>query len=79
MAIHVATIGMVQVDASGNILTGTYTIKQRITANTEMRVLPNTNIPNSAAYPTIENYLIAEQAGGFKFKHIDQNIIITES
>lgn len=78
MAVHYANIGLVHVDASGNIISGTdYTISQRLTSNSEMRVLPDASIASSAGYPTIKAYLEAEETAGFRLGVINQTMIIT--
>jgi hypothetical protein len=40
-------------------------------------VIPADDVPNSAGYPTIKEYLKAEAVSGYKLYHLDQNIIIT--
>lgn len=93
MAIHVAQIVLVQIDSQTGLpftkdgsKMNAYTSPKSPTTTrareftTEHRVLPDTtNIPNSANYPTIPAYLQLEATGGFKFKHLDQTYVITES
>ena len=79
MAIHVAKLGLVKLDTLGNLLAAEYTIKARITANEEIRVLPDASIPNTVNTPTIEDYLAAEDAANFKFVHMDQTYLITQT
>ena len=43
----------------------------------EVRVMENSNVPNSDGWPTIETYLMAEAQDGFTLSHIDQTMIIT--
>ncbi len=40
-------------------------------------VLPDAALPNTAGYPTVEQYLTLEAAGGFFLRYMDQNKIIT--
>lgn len=92
MAIHVAQIVLVQIDSvTGQPFTkdgskmNAYTSPKSPTTTrardftTEHRVLPDAAIPNTANYPTIPAYLVLEAGGGFKFKHLDQTYVITES
>lgn len=91
MAIHVATLQLMHVDQSGNVFNKeTAKMSDFITVNnpvdstpfqfsTEMRVMVDSGIPNTANNPSIKTYLELEAAGGFKFKHMDQTFIITES
>ena len=82
MAVHVAYIGMIPVDAVGNVLSkNTMTLGQSTSAPTEPRVIYHaTHAPNAAGYPTIEDYLDLEFAGGFvKFQHISNTMIVTST
>lgn len=86
MAIHVATFVLVHVDSiTGEIFTKDGSTMKKFTSenlnkpierarnfSTEARV-------NTTGYPTLEDYLEAEAGAGFKFKHLDQTYIITES
>jgi hypothetical protein len=81
MAIHVVNVGIFPVDAAGNVLekrSKNTTLKEMMTANTEHRVIPDvSHAPNSAAYPTVKAYLIAEEAAGYLLQHLDQYTIVT--
>lgn len=93
MAIHVAQIVLIQIDsATGqpfakedsklNDYTSpkTATVTRPRSFSTEHRILPDTgNIPNSANYPTIPAYLILEAGSGYKFVHMDQTYVITQT
>lgn len=83
MAIHVVNIGVFPVDALGVVINKTSkstTIgTMAVAAGHEHRVIPDSDIPNSAGYPTIKDYLVAENAGGYKFAHMDQTFIITQT
>jgi len=46
-------------------------------ANTEMRIAPDIQVPNSAGSPKIKDYIIAEAAGGFHTRHISNTMIVT--
>jgi hypothetical protein len=79
MAVHVAYVGLVPVDATGNIVVkNSSTIKTMMLASTEHRVLYDaTYAPNGAGTPTIAEYLTLEDAGGFNLVLMDQYMIIT--
>jgi len=80
MAIHVARISVFTVDANGNRLDksrGDQSISAMTRTSNDVLVIPDSSIPNTAGYPTVKNYLVAEDAAGFKFKHMDQSFIIT--
>ena len=93
MAIHVATFVQVHVDSvTSEIFTKSGAQIKDFQANnltkphqharnfsTEFRVAPDSTIPNTTGYPTLQAYLTLEAAGGFKFKHVDQTYIITEN
>lgn len=77
---HVVRMSLVQVLATGAIKTdNAMSIGEKITANTEVRVRPKSTVPNSADYPTIEDYIEAEGADGFVLVHLDQTYIVTHS
>ena len=53
------------------------TIGAMLRTHSEHRVTPDVNVPNSAGYPTVKQYLEAEAADGFKLQYMDQTQIIT--
>lgn len=78
MSTHVVTIGLVNVDSVGNIVSKTSTtISNYMASSSEMRVQPNSAVSNSANYPTISDYLSNELADGYSLLHIDQTHIVT--
>ena len=81
MAIHVAQICIIPISPSGSVLTpgSDYTVQQRMNASSEPRILLDAAIPNSANYPNIPTYLIAEDASGYNLLHMDQTYIITSN
>jgi len=92
MAIHVAQIVLVQIDSETGLpfkketaKLSDYTSPKSVSItrardfSTEHRILPDVAIPNSANYPTIKAYLEAEAGGGFKFAHMDQTYVITQT
>lgn len=81
MAVHIAYVGLVQVDAVGNIVSkDTATINNMLATSTQVRVLYDaTYAPNGVNNPTIEEYLTLEAAGGFHVKHVSQTMIVTST
>jgi len=79
MAIHVATVALRDVSGGVIISKDDCTIKQAIETSKEHRVMKNAHIPNSTHQPNIEDYLILEDADGFKLVHMDQYKIITQT
>lgn len=86
MAIHVAVMRQVNVDAVGNIVhKNSATINQMAHSNSELRVIesepgtaPNALTPAlTPDYPTVTQYLIREDADGFTLIHLDNLYIIT--
>jgi len=80
MAVHYVNIMLVNIDKDGNIIPPGKQAQIGTVADfsTEHRVAPNPNVPNSAGYPTVENYLIAEDGAGFSVRHMDQYTIVTQ-
>lgn len=77
---HTAYIGPAYVLPSGTVKAkDRMTIADMLQATQEMRVVPDATIPNSANYPTIEQYITLEAAAGFKVKAINGTIIVTDN
>ena len=80
MAIHVARTGIVTVNAAGTVKPKTQmTIGEVGTSSSEFRVLVDTSIANTAGYPTVGDYLVAEAAAGYNLIHLDQTYVITSN
>ena len=92
MAIHVAQIVLVQIDSTTGlpftkdtskmnkyISQKSPTVTRVQDFSTEHRIQPDGAIANSAGWPTVPVYLALENTAGFKFKHLDQTYVITES
>jgi len=79
MAIHVARLGLVHITATGSVKQHTsMTIGEAATSSSEIRVLVDSGLANTAGYPTVEAYLALEDASGFgTLRHLDQSFIIT--
>lgn len=85
VSIHYVNVGLVHVDALGNVVSKdstTTTLKDMMTANTEHRVIPRTtgaaSSPNSAGYPTVAEYLALEAAADHALAYMDQYTIVTQ-
>jgi hypothetical protein len=77
--INTATLILVPVDAIGNVVNkNTATIGQMATTSSEIRVNPDTDLPNTIGYPTIAEYLNREAADGMLLAHLDQTYVITQ-
>lgn len=92
MAIHVAQIVLVQIDSQtglpftkdGSKLKDFTSPKSPTTTrprdfSTEHRILPDVANGNTANYPTIPAYLVLEAGAGYKFAHMDQTYVITQT
>lgn len=78
MAVHVATISLEKINSAGTRMDPTVSISERISNYTlEHRVVPDLDIPNTAEWPTIKEYLEDEDTDGFTLRHLDQTFIIT--
>jgi len=78
MTVHVASIGLVPINAMGNrVNKNSATIGTVANTSTEPRIIPNNLIPNSVDYPNIENYIGLELSDGFTLIHIDNAVIVT--
>lgn len=78
MAIHVVYVRQMQVVNGQVIDKEDATIAQMTKASMEMRVVPDSDAPNSANRPSIKDYLVAEDSGGFELVHMDNTIIVTK-
>jgi len=76
---HIVRIGEVRLDALGNIVKKTDSIKEVMTSTRVDRILEDINVPNSIGNPSVEDYLTAEAADNFILGHISQNLIVTYS
>ena len=82
MSTRVVNVGLFPVDATGNVIIknskSTTIGTMSASTSTQHRVIPDSTVPNSTGYPTIKDYLVLEDAGGWLFKHMDQSFIITQ-
>lgn len=92
MAIHVAKVQLMHVDSlTGAVFTKdgskmsdftsvkTVTVSPQRQYSTEFRVVVDGTIPNTAGNPDIPTYLGLEAGSGYKFAHMDQTYIITQT
>jgi hypothetical protein len=83
MASRVAHLREYDVNDAGAIVdrnASTTTIKAMLTVHKEWRVVPDADNDNTAGYPTIADYLEAEDTDGRKFKGmIGLTMIVTQS
>jgi len=79
MAVHVVYVRPMQVVNNQVVDKSDATIAQMTQASMEMRVVPDGDVASSAGSPSIKDYLIAEDAAGFAFAHMDNTMIVTNS
>jgi archaellin len=78
IALHVATIALMPVNSAGVVVNKNQaTIKEMMRTSSEMRVISDVALPNTANNPTVADYLELEAADGFILNHLDQTYIIT--
>jgi hypothetical protein len=84
MAIHIAYVRPTLINTnSGDVVdkNDPSTPASAVYSDTESqpRVQPGANAPNGSLYPTIENYLLAEDAAGYTLRHMDNTMIVTQT
>jgi len=82
MAIHTVYVKPQNVDSMGGIVDKNdpaTTIAQVMRSNTEMRIIPDSLVPNSVGSPKIEQYLALEDTAGFRLVSITNTTIVTQS
>jgi len=78
--VHIARIGIFTFDKKTNQrIDKSGTSPLTAVLNTESRtvVIPDSQIASSQNYPTVDEYLKLEAAGGFSLRYMDQSTIIT--
>ena len=78
MAVHVVYVRQMQVVNGQVVDKEDATIAQMANASMEMRIVPDSDVPNSTTSPTIKDYLVAEDGDGFDLAHMDNTIIVTK-
>jgi hypothetical protein len=78
MAIHVVFTRPMQVLNGQVIDKNNATNAEVMKADMDMRVMPDTDSPNSADSPSIKDYLVAEDTAGFIIVHMDNTMIVTQ-
>ena len=79
MAIHVVYTRPMQIVDGQVINKNDGTINQIMRADMEIRIIEDSNVPNSSNNPSIVDYLTAEDASGLKVVHMDNTMIVTQS
>lgn len=80
IGVHVARVGVFNVDATGNILRkddADVTIKQQLTSSIEHLVIEDSSVSNTSGNPTVAEYIRLEAADDYVLAHIDQTMILT--
>ncbi len=80
IGIHVARVGIFNVDSTGTRIDkndASTTISQLKDTRQEALVIVDSNIPNTAGYPTIKRYLELEAASNYKVQYMDMSFIVT--
>jgi len=78
--VHVARVGLFNVDATGNIMRKNdpdISIKQQLTSSLEHLVIEDASVPNSVGNPTVTEYIKLEATDNFVVHHMDQTMILT--
>jgi hypothetical protein len=78
MTTHYVNVGFVTIGPDGAPITKQSPIAVICRSNTEQRVLPQADVPNSSNYPTIDQYLSAEAAAGYAVVQVGQTFIVTQ-
>lgn len=79
-AVHVVRVAPFTVDNYNNrIDKNDPTVQINVYKNTHLEhlIIPDSQIPNSAGYPTIKEYLELEATSGYELRHLDQSFVIT--
>lgn len=77
IAIHVAYTKLFPVSGNTVINKNTATIAQVLNTSTELRIVEDASIPNSANNPTIKTYIELEADDDFVVYHLDNTMIVT--
>jgi len=80
MEAHFVNVGLVRIATDGSIYNPSdtkKTLKEALRFETQHRVLPDSSIPNSIGYPTIQGYLNLEAASGFVPVQVAEFFIVT--
>ncbi len=78
VGIHIATIVMKPVNQAGQVVNRQQaSCAEMLRVTSEMRILEDATIPNTADFPTVKAYLEAEAGDDYVLNHMDQSQIIT--
>lgn len=78
--VHIARVGIFTVDHTGNRIdknSPNTSINQLRATRQDALVIPNSDLPNTSGYPTIESYIISEADDGYELLYMDSSFIIT--
>lgn len=81
MAVHVAYIGMININSLGNVVDRTTaSIAEVAASSVQPRVIYDaTYAPNAVNNPTVEEYLTLEDSAGFTIVAVTNTMIITQN
>jgi len=74
---NVVRVGLFKIDQNSNVIIGQNVLGDAFMMGHDHRVIPDLNIPNSAGYPTVTQFLQLEAADDRALRYMDQTIIIT--
>jgi len=78
MAVHIAYIAPMTVDAAGNVrIRSDLTIGEALGASQQLRVVEDSQIPNTIGSPTIEDYIRLEDASGYTLLYLSNTMVVT--
>ncbi len=78
VGIHIAKVAFLAVNpVTGQPIKRTGTIAESLKSEHRHVIIPDATIPNSANYPTIDEYLKLEAASDYVVHHLSQTTVIT--
>jgi len=78
MSVHIAYIAPMTVDAAGNVrIRSDLTIGEALGASQQLRVVEDSQIPNTVGSPTIEDYIRLEDASGYTLLYLSNTMVVT--
>ena len=81
MGVHVARVGVFNVDALGNILKkddASITLKQQLSTSIEHLVVEDAANSNTSGNPTVKQYLELEAGDDYIIAYMDQSTVVTK-
>ena len=77
MTTHVAFVVPTKVNQFGVVIDQNDSIQDHLNSSTEMRIVLDNDIPNSASRPNIADYIDLEISSGYNLLHMSNTMIIT--